>query len=175
MVKILCFLILLFLQPSCFSMSNSSFKISELDDISNQITVDFAKKMQKKGLHACGLGGREDQGKIIDFKVSFQYNKTLDISSARRLIVETVLLFLEEINSNARVQQYLSHYPFTPDDVIISILPDCSVLNEKECSSSIIVKIFLGKISYCVDDEIVMPLHHLHEESFEEARKIVNS
>lgn len=156
-------------------MSEKSFEISELDYTSNQVMVDFAKKMQEKGLHACGLGGREDKGKIMDFKLSFQYGHVLDVPSARRLIVETISLFVEEINKNEAVRKYLYRYPFTSNDVIVSILPNYSILNDKECSSSVIVRAYLGRISYCVDDETVMPLHHLHDETFEEAVKILKN
>lgn len=175
MVKIIYLLILLiFFQNNSFAMSEKSFETSELNYTSDHVIVDFAKKMQKKNLYACGISGREDKGKIIDFKVSFQYGRILDIPSARSLIVETVLLFVEEINNNKEVHKYLYHYPFTSNDVIVTILPDFSILSDKECASSVIVKAYLGRINYCVDDGVARPFVDLHQETFEEARKILH-
>src|ERR1700733_12170919 len=172
MVKYFCLFVLLTLTQSCY-MFGKSFEISEKDYISNQIIVDFAKKMQKKGLHACGLGGRVDKGKIMDFQIGFQYDHVLDISSARRLMVETVLLFLDEINSNEAARKYLFHHPFTPNDVIITIYPDHSILSDQDCIFSIIVDSSSGKIDYSVNDGIVNPLHTLQEESFTQAQEIL--
>jgi hypothetical protein len=45
-------------------MSNSSFEISELNYTSDQVTVDFAKKIQKKGLHAWGSAGGKRKAKL---------------------------------------------------------------------------------------------------------------
>jgi len=174
MVKLFCFLFLLISELFCVCMSQNQFEISDLDYSSNQVIVDFANKMRKQGLYACGIGGREDEGKIIDFDVSFQYGQMLDIPSARELVVETVLLFVEEINNNEAVRKHLYHYPFTPNDINVSILPNCSILSDKDCNSSVIVNLFLGQISYCLDDGIVLPLHHLHEETFAEAKKVLN-
>jgi hypothetical protein len=171
MVKNISFFILLILQNFCFSMARQSYEISELDFTSNQLIVDFAKKMQKKELHACGLGGREDKGKVMDFKVTFQYGKVLDISTARELVVETILLLVEEINNNEAMRKYLYHYPFTPDDVIVAILPDCSKLSNKEDSDFVRVSAHLGQISYYGREN---PYVDLLEETFSEARQILN-
>jgi hypothetical protein len=151
-------------------MLGKNFEISELDYTSNQVIVDFAKKMQKKELHACGLGGREDKGKVMDFEVVFQYGKVLDIPTARGLIVETILLFVDEINNNEAVRKYLHHYPFTPHDVIVAILPDCSSSDEED-SDFVRTSAQLGRISYYGKKN---PYVDLHEETFEEARKILN-
>lgn len=153
-------------------MSEPPFIVSELNSTSDQVTVDFAKKMQKKGLHASGLGGREDKGKIMDFKVSFQYSQALDISSARRLIVETVLQFIEEINNNEKVRKFLYHYPFTVNDVIVAILPDCSVLNDQQCASSVRVSSRLGRINYYTRNDPNKSFIDLRGETFEEAMNI---
>lgn len=157
----------------CSSMSRPSFELSELDSCSNQVIVDFAKKMQAKGLRACGLGGREDNGKLMDFQVSFQYGQALDVPSARRLLMETAILFLEEVNHNEKVQKYLVHYPFTPYDVIISILPGFGITDKKERDSSVHVRSQLGRISYYITNDPVKPWVDLCEETFEEALKIL--
>lgn len=171
MVNYISLFILLILQNLCFSMSRQPYEISELDYTSNQVIVDFAKKMQKKGLHACGLGGREDKGRIMDFKVTFQYDKVLDVSTARKLVVETILLLVEEINNNEAVRKYLYHYPFTSEDVIVAILPDCSKLGAEEDVDFVRVSAHLGQISYYGKEN---PYVDLHEETFAEAKQTLN-
>lgn len=170
MVSFFLFFLLIF-QNSCFSMSKQPYEISDLDYTSNQVIVDFAKKMQKKDLHACGIGGREDKGKVMDFDVTFQYGKPLDILAARKLIVETILLFVQEINNNEAVRKYLYHYPFTSEDVIVAILPDCSKLSTEEDVDFVRVSAHLGQISYYGKEN---PYVDLHEETFAEAKQTLN-
>lgn len=172
MVRFFSFSFILTLLQQWF-MPAGDYQISELNYVSDQVIVDFAKKMEPRGLHVCGIGGREDKGKIIDFKVSFQYSQLLDILKARKLIVELALLFLKEINQNEELRRYLHHYPFNPNDVIVTVLPDSSLLNKNDYDSFVMVKSFLGKVYYYTDDTKIKPFITLHEETFEESRAIL--
>jgi hypothetical protein len=83
------------------------------------------------------------------------------------------LLFVEEINNNEEVRKFLHHYPFTVNDGIVAILPDCSVLNDQDCASTVRVSSHLGRINYYTRNDSNRPFVDLQDEIFEEARKIL--
>jgi hypothetical protein len=168
-----CYFIMVLSLLSCSAISMDSSGLTDLDRASDQVTIGFAKKVVSQGLHICGIGGRENKGKIEWFEVAFQYDKMLDVPKARQLIVETTELFLLEINNDENVQKYLPHYPFTPKDIIIAIFPNCSKIPREEWKAFVMPKNKLGEVSYRLDDEVVLPLHEIHKETFEEALEIV--
>lgn len=75
---------------------------------------------------------------------------------------------VEEMNHNEAVPEYLYHYPFTPEDVIVAILPDCSKLSAKEDIAFVRVNAHLGQISYYGKEH---PYVDLHQETFAEAKE----
>lgn len=94
------------------------------DKLSDQVIAKTGKKLAKKHHMSMGGtgGGGSEQGLTL-LLMSFDKNgNPVDISTARRLIVECVQEFLADINNNEQLRPYLKVFPFTPANVEISII-----------------------------------------------------
>lgn len=172
MVKIACF-IMIFSLLSCRVTSLGSLGPTDLDRVSDQVIVNFAKKMKPRGLHACGIGGRENKGKIEWLEVVFQYDEMLELAKARQLIIEITQLFVDEINNDQQIKPYLYHHPFTTSDVVIGILPNYNKIERGNWSNFVRVDLNSGVLSYYDDSNFNETWVYLKKETFEEAVEIV--
>jgi len=164
---VLCSLILCFL-------SGCSDPRCEREKVRDRILIQFSKQMQKKGLYAAGLGGGCTINKKINLiDVSFDYDEVMDLDSARKLIVESTKHLLDLINSDGNIKEYFEVFPVDVDILSISIMgqiPDSSRDYIR------LVFVLKGIVYYYTDDPAgkVMPFLDVHEETFEEAKKIVS-
>ncbi len=170
-MRILFLFLFCIFQNLIFAMQQPFIEISDVNYISNQVCIDFSEKMQKRGLEFAGVGGAEDKGKMRELQICFDFHQVIDLAMARKLIVETVLLFLEEINGNNKIRKYLIYYPFTAKNVIVAISLKCPKRVERNYIAS--VSSSLGQIYYWKEDNEQMALVDFHEETFEEAQKIL--
>lgn len=144
---------------------------SESDKISDKIISQFVKKMKKKGLHAAGVGGgctRDHKINLVD--VTFDYHGLMDISHARVMIVDCTNELLEIINSNPKNVKYFVEFPVKVNLIstaIIGLSPDLQNNNYIK-----IVDNLNGNILYGTEHK--KPFLIIHEETFEEAQKIVS-
>lgn len=146
--------------------------LSDLDRASNQVVIDFGKKMRCLNLEMMSIGGREVDGRVTDFDTSFRATEVLDMNRARELIVDVVSKFITEINSNENVRNYLLNYPCTDRDVMVTIF---SAYEGRWPGSIGMVTCRNGSIKYCTDDEPMKPFVTVHRETYDEAVSILGS
>lgn len=115
------FALIAFLSLLC-SCTNKESSLSEEEKVGYQAIFDYGKKIQNRGVQVVGFGGesREDKTQVLD--VTFSSNIELTIPVARKLIIELVDGFLKEINQNEKLRPCLADYPFTVNNVRMSVL-----------------------------------------------------
>jgi len=170
-IKIACSILILV----CFSCD--SHQRPEYVKIAYKITYQTAKKLRReKGLFLFGTGG----GMINDIKImsmDFHFYRPLAIEAFRSLLLYAVEEYLAAINGNEEVRPYLHNYPFTPNNVEISIFllnRDGSSLPPGEID---LATARLGEFVYFSDDMEAIKqgkdlLKKVHVETFEEAVQI---
>lgn len=124
-------------------------------------------------LRVIGKGGSFNDGiKVLEIFCSS--DEELDIDSTRKILVPSVEGFVKKINSDSQVLKYLNHYPFTFRDVYFSIIFSCedNIPTNKRIVSHVQIK--NGNISYRYYDTEKKHLMLLHEESYEEALRMLS-
>jgi hypothetical protein len=87
----------------------------------NTVKSAYLKEMAKTAkLHVNGSGGCLSE-KITLVAFSFRSNAKCDVDTSRQLLVYSVNTLLEKINENEKLRPFLSQYPFTHENVEISI------------------------------------------------------
>jgi hypothetical protein len=147
---------------------------SEREKVRDKIFSQFVKQMKTKNLYAAGLGGGctiDDKTNLLD--VTFDYPFVLDINTSRKLIVESTETLLNLINSDLTNEKFYESFPAQVDIIMITIIGQKS---EIECDYIRSVDVIKGKVYYDTDDRTskVMRLIVVHEETYEEAKKILS-
>jgi len=89
--------------------------------ISNKIISQTAKQLKKeKGLIPIGETGQM-MGDIQAIGLEFQYFQLVSLEEARELLVYAIQVFLKNINENKKIRPYLHNYPFTTENIKITI------------------------------------------------------
>ena len=127
----------------------------------------------EKDLRASGTVGQM-MGDIQLMGVDFHYYHLVNLQEARKLITYATQTFLKNVNDNKEIRPYLHNYPFTAKNIEITIF--VSEPNGQHPAQGDIEVISLrnGTIVY----ELTAPSKFepwpvLHEETYEEALKIV--
>ena len=169
MNKCLIYLLLFFI-TSC----DSSLQMSRSDRAIDKMIKNFAVKLSPYGFHLVGLGGGLDhqskKHKKIDVILGTRKDIS-DINEARELLVETIVEFLNYINTKADIQEYLSTIPFAIENIHVSIL------FEQSEPPNIDHMFNCGKeLCYFVkgNDPRGLSSEKVHEETFEEAKQILS-
>jgi hypothetical protein len=157
-----------------FLFGCSSFSPSpDYEKIADKITEKTAKKLkEQKGLFLAGTGGRM-MDDIQMMMMGFNFYKVVDIETTRRILVDSVQEYLSAINSNEEIRFHLHNYPFTAQNVEIVIYfynPDGSKVPPGKIT---IAAANQGKVVYYIDDPEKHTIRSLHEETYEEALKLV--
>lgn len=167
-------MILLLTLSSCSSSPSKTYKLIGYDKIADQITGETAKKIEKQtGLRLIGTGGGSASGHLRELNMSFQYSQAMNMKRGRKLLIYCVNEYLAAINGNEEIRAHLIHFPFTPEDVEINIFirqPDNSVV---PIGSLVAVSERSGKLSYHTRQPDPIIMKKIHEETFEEALKLV--
>ena len=161
----------------------------------NEIIKSFTKEMQRDfGLNCMGSGGSMPYDvRSIDIMLSSYGRK--NIEDARRLGVASVQRLIKTINAHEKIRPYLCQYPFTANNVSISIsfyghnnkyyldgsvagigLLHGKVFYDKAEKKTISYKAMLlpnGDVLEPAGKRVVERLVDLMEESYEEALAIV--
>ncbi|MCE5319225.1 MAG: hypothetical protein LLG04_17910 [Parachlamydia sp.] len=83
---------------------------------------DFAKKQQfENGLSAYGVGLSMPDGKIKKLTLYFVTQRKLEVEESRILYITVTQQMLNQINADEGLRFCLDHYPFTVDDLNISL------------------------------------------------------
>ncbi len=147
---------------------------TDYEKVADAITAKVAKKIRReKNLILIGTGG----GMMDDIKMmamSFCYYQEVDIEDARKLLVYCVEEYLNAINASEKVRPYLHNHPFTAKNVeirlFISQVDTSDVALGRLCGADAIK----GDLNYYADNADRYTLKRLHEETYEEAFRIVN-
>ena len=169
-----CYFLLLFLFLAGCSISNSkNYQVPEYEKMADRITAKTAKKIEKEtGLRLCGTGGGM-MNHIRMMAMSFDCSHEIDIEQARELVLHCANEYLNAINSNEEIRPHLVQYPFMPKNVQIDIFIHPSDQREIPTGSLVVVSTSYGMISYMVRGTGSERLKDVHEETYEEAVKIV--
>lgn len=157
------------------TMGYSIFKPTsdDYEKLADEITAKTAKKLKaEKDLILVGTGGRMmDDIKMMG--MAFEYHKIVNIEEARKLLVYCIEEYLYAINSNKKIQPCLHNYPFTAKNIEIEIYirnPDGSNVSLNEIKVAAATG---GEMSYYVDYPEKHTIKAIHEETYEEALRIL--
>ncbi|GAB4188858.1 MAG: hypothetical protein Tsb0015_09220 [Simkaniaceae bacterium] len=170
MVRLI-FLIILMCFGSC--MNQSTLEIGKGTRLKNQLLARFAKKMQAEEIYACGGGGRVDHGIIREIDIVFDIKGSFNLEEARKLIVKISTLFLEEINQDEAIREYLICHPFTSKSILVAILAKRPLDESKDYVISL--RLRDGIVSYRKEDPEKVRYVTFCEENFEDALEKVSS
>ena len=145
---------------------------SEKVRIANKVRSEAAKKIQNElGLIPCGFGGGM-MHKIRNLHLAFFYYEPLDLKDSRKMLIQAVNIFLNEINSNEKIRPYLCEYPFLPKDISLIIVlkkPDGNKVDQGDFA----ILVFRDGIAqykfHDPDSDSEYPPFIAYEESYEEA------
>ena len=136
------------------------------------VAMPFCERLcNEKRLQLCGYGGAM-QYQVNEYDMYFVSHDQMELSEARRLVVASVLEFLNLVNEDGRVRPFLKNFPFTEKNVNFVV----SYRHESDCVPSkyvALVRLSKGKIYYnnCAGDPDKLSL--VKVESFAEAVALV--
>ncbi len=169
MIKFKFLIVILLLITSCKSNSEKNYRNQpEYVRLAYEIMQNTANELQNaKKLKLVGFGGGM-MYEIENLHLSFLSFDNQKLFQARDLIVFSIRLFLKNINTNEKIRPYLKSYPFTSKNISIFI-------NIQNADTSINgVALTANKIVYDVPGK-EKTFEQIHEETYEEALKIVES
>lgn len=141
----------------------------------NEIVTDFAKEMEEK----YGLICNGDSGSMPDtvrsLGAQFQLFRRATTEEARILATLATERLAEMVNNHAKIRPYLCEFPFPPSRIDVSISfysPNGYALED---GNIYLVFQARGKLFYCIRDAFIGRLVDKFDESFEEAKKIVQA
>ncbi len=137
------------------------------------ISGEFAKDMKQKGfiLSSCGGG----LGKNFKIMVGVNYFGKVHVAKARRIGVESALEMLKKYNINKKFKEKTPYYPLKVKDIVILIGfkgEDGRFVNSDYVANMGVAR---NKIYYQYYDKKTEKLIEFHEETFEEALRIVET
>jgi len=165
--KVLSCFILIFLNFGC--AQNSNYEL-----LANRVIKQTAEQLRsEKDLRAIGTVGQM-MGDIQLLGVEFFYYHLVNLSEARELLVYASRVFLNNINENKEVRPYLHNYPFTEKNIEVKIWMHQPDGKEPPQGDIEVVSLRNGKMLYRLTaPSQFAPWPVLHEETYEEALKIV--
>jgi hypothetical protein len=175
MNKITILLISVFITCGCEKKIDFTYRPSEKQKLANKIRKESAIQLKNElGLIPCGSGGQM-MGQIQMLALSFDYREPIDIETGRELLIAAVEKFAAEINSNEAIRPYLENYPFGPKNIEIEIYIQDRNGKDFGPKKLSIITARKGLLRYKIHTPDNCALETVHEETFEEAIKRVNS
>ena len=158
----------------CNCNTSICYSPTQKGTLSNEIMKKVANQVNNEtGLIPCGTGGQAmDEIKML--ALAFDCHEQLNIDSARKLLITVLEKFKSEINSDSRIRQYLTNYPFEPKNIEIRIF----IKNKNRSNLGKNKLCIISAINGILEYEIYTPdgfnLETIHEESYEEAIQKLN-
>jgi len=171
-------LCILALQPiGCTPMKYDcqNFEIPKEDLIVDAILEKSAIFLEKKyKMHPMGTNVAMPSGIVNLLGLHFQTQRTLTKEEARKILVDSAQYLLNSINNNQEIRPYLKVYPFTLDNVDITIFINNSAGYPVEDSGIGIASIRDGKLEYNILSTVdnIPVFKNTSIESYEDALKI---
>ena len=167
--------VIIFVFSCSFGCSFFGYQSQDYEKIADKITERSAKKLKaQKGLVLIGTGGQMMHD-IQMMAMSFNFYQEVDLSTARKLLIDSVQEYLSDINSNDKIRKYLHNYPFTDKNVEIVIFfhsPDGFKVSPGKIN---IAAANQGKVTYYIDYPEKHTIKSIYKETYEEASQAVSS
>ncbi|WP_420421708.1 hypothetical protein [Simkania sp.] len=157
------------------SGAKMEYVIPEYEKISDEITARTAKKLSRKyQLDPIGSGGSMMHD-VEMLALSFNCYRSLSINESRELVINCVNEYIKSINENEDIRPYLHDYPFSAQNIQIKIFFFGDENFQKIPPGKInVVSTGKKRVRYYTDsDEDEYKLETLHQETYEEALRIV--
>jgi hypothetical protein len=156
-------------------------RTSEQAQIVYHITDEFSNELKnKEGFQLTARGGLYFP-KVRKISLDYEVIRKIDLEEARKLLVRYVTKFLKSVNESEELKPYLDSYPYTPYGIhfTISFLDS----NHREFMDGSIASVYLfgfedikrTYVHYNVFDSEKHKWVEIHQETYEEAEKIVQS
>lgn len=118
---ILCFFMSILAVMTMCSFFGSS--PSEKRKLASKIALKVADTYQKKyGLKFCGISEVAPEGKYENLGMDFLLKRIVSKKEARKILVKVQEDFLDSINENKALREYLLVYPFTGENIVINVI-----------------------------------------------------
>lgn len=158
----------------CFSCSIGSVEVSEKERLFDEMGAKTAEELEKKhGMQTIGMGG-SSYDKIRRLMLSFQIKIPLEKDFARELVVDCVQHTLKNINEDETIRPFLITYPFTEEEIKISIFSVDEKGSDVYDPFLTVVSAFNGEIDFRTQSPEDLYQYKTEEtETFEEAIKIL--
>lgn len=170
------FLWLFFCGLILYGCNNSSgYQVPDYERMADGITSATAQKIEREtALRLIGTGGGAIDH-IRKLNMSFEYLGEMSVDQARELLVYCVDGYLSAINEHEQIRPHLIHYPFTPNDVEITIFISQRDRRKVPVGALAVVSERKGVLNYDTRQEGTNFTKTIHEETYEEAFKIVEA
>lgn len=178
-VKYLFSILFLFTSYSCqhFDKKLTAEELfdKERSKVVHRALKKFIKSMEVKGYHAAGIGegldhsqGREKERQNY-LGVTFDIERLPDVDFARKVEIEALQEFLNYINTEEGIQDYVAEYPYPLKFIRIAFI------NRHPETGLFSVANFREEIYYDQDepDKPMGPSIEIHSESYEQAVAIL--
>ncbi len=143
----------------------------------HRVIAKTARELQDKfNLHAIGIaGGNNRENKIRLIGIYFEYDNKVTKEEARKLLIESTQIFLDNIATDQDLQQYLIEQPYTYKNIELTIgfkNPDGSPIYHPDLG---IISINKGiTIYYTTTAEKPLLFESVIREPYEETLKLHN-
>ncbi len=157
------------------SYGGRGYTVSKKERTADKVLLKASKTIERQtGLTCIGTGGRMMYD-VEMLALSFQQEGELDVAGAREKVIKAGEIFLEEINSCEELKKYLKPCPFTAENIAIRLFIVDTDRNYLPVEKLQYVSALDGTIRYVADYPGRIKSYQLAEETFEEARKKVQS
>ena len=162
------FVLILILCAGC----TSSYEPSSGKEGYNEIFSFGAKMHHEKDWNLISIGGIYDTPHLKQMAADFACEATVGIAGARRMLIQGIEDFLEDINQNERLLPHLPQFPLTQDSIFLGL---AFTQNGRRTPAPYIGYAFLfdGKELCYLVQNAQGHLQTTHEESLEEAIHII--
>ncbi|MDX8431204.1 MAG: hypothetical protein SNF33_05305 [Candidatus Algichlamydia australiensis] len=151
----------------------SFYKPSVHVQMANEIIATTALEIQKETpLYFFGEGGMM-MDNIKEIEMSFQKMGEISIEQSRSLVIQCAKLLLNNINENDQIRPHLISYPFTSENIALSIFIYNKRGGDVDSKNLCLVSLRNGKIRYLRDS--IPRFEEVHSESYEEAKAILEA
>jgi len=145
---------------------------TEVQKVNQVINQHALKEQSNSGIVLMG-SGLSYPDKIHSIHVHYRSTDKLKLNQVRKLFIEGVDRLLTLVNDDRELESYLISYPFSPTNVEYIIAfrnQDGSYVSSPDVA---FVTNIGGIIHYDSRDPISGELYNIHQETFEEAKKIL--
>jgi len=174
------FILVLFLVGSCSSKTEEEKKRDEFGKraVKTVYSVfDEAKVniMQKYPVVCVGVGAEMFGGPVQRLMLSFSIDQKLTKDSARQLVYNIAVEFLNTVNNSQLLQEFLVNKPFTMKDIETVLFIHDEKGNRLVDPDICVASMYNGDFEYDTNSPVQpAPYLHCYHESYEEAMQELN-